>query len=78
MQVLSENVAATYVSVFDDWIVCESACLFNIGSCRVHSIEMAENAEAPELEVANAVTDEYVRLVSGIELREEDGVVFEY
>ena len=69
-------VSATYVAVFDDYLVCRSRCSYRPESKTVTDIEAADNAD--EADHTNARTDEYVRLPNGTELREEDGVVFDY
>lgn len=69
---------ATYTSVFDDSIFCESDCEYDPKTKLVYNIEMAENAEDSAVQDANALTDEFVTLPDGSELREKDGVTFEY
>jgi hypothetical protein len=69
-------VFATYVSVFDDYLVCRSHCVYDTESKVVADIGTADNAD--EAENADARTDEYVRLPDGTELREENGVIFDY
>lgn len=69
-------VSATYVAVFDDHVVCRSHCLYDPESKTVTAIEAADNAD--EAENADARTDEYVRPPDATELRENDGVVFDY
>ena len=66
---------ATYVSVWDDDITCRSSCKFDPATMRVSDIETAANQE--DAESCSALTDEYVEF-DGKELRESDGVVFEY
>jgi hypothetical protein len=66
---------AVYVSVWDDSITCRSACKLDPATLRVSDIETATNQE--DAESCNALTDEYVEF-DGRELRESDGVIFEY
>ena len=66
---------AIYTSVFDDCIVCSSACQYD--SERKLCFDIATAANADEAEDANALTDEYVT-VGGKDLRDSDGVRFEY
>lgn len=66
-------VKATYTSVFDDSIVCTSACMYDTEAKRCFDIEPAENAEAADR--ANNLTDEYV-MVDGEQFR--NGVAFDY
>jgi hypothetical protein len=70
------KVKATYTSVFDNSIVCESACDYDPATGIVSNIDIAENAE--DADDANGLTDEYVTLASGNKLRKEDGVTFDY
>ena len=70
------NVKASYTSVFDDCIVCTTACDYNTKTKIVSNIEDAKNSD--DAEDANSLTDEYVTLADGTELRESDGVTFEY
>ena len=67
--------AAVYVSVWDDAITCRSACKFDPATRRVSDVEPAANQE--DAESCSALTDEYVE-VDGKQLRESDGIVFEY
>lgn len=71
-----ENMKATYVSVFDDNIVCESSCDYDNETQTVSNINDAPNAD--EAENADCLTDEYVVLPDGTKLRETDGVTFDY
>lgn len=66
---------ATYTSVFDDSIVCTSKCKYDTATKTVSDIEDADNAE--EADEANGLTDEYVT-IDGHQLREDDGVTFDY
>ena len=66
---------ALYTSVFDDCIVCSSACQYDTE--RELCFDIATAANADEAEDANALTDEYVT-VNGKDLRANDGVQFEY
>ena len=66
---------AAYVSVWDDDITCRSQCKFDPATLRVSDIEPASNHE--DAESCSALTDEYVE-VDGKQLRESDGIVFEY
>lgn len=74
-KVMSHCVKATYTSVHDDSIVCTSACTYNTKTQTCFDIETAENAD--DADDANGLTDEYVT-VEGKELRESDGVTFDY
>ena len=67
---------ATYVSVWDDSLVCCSECSFNPATKEVTDIETADNAD--EADFADSLTDEYVELADGTQLRSEDGVSFDY
>ncbi len=67
--------SAVYVSVWDDSTICRSPCKFDPATMRVSEIETAANQEAAES--CSALTDEYVE-VNGKELRESDGIVFDY
>lgn len=67
---------ATYTSVFDGSVSCTSPCLFDEDARVVSDIEPAENNA--DAEFTHAITDEYVTLPDGTELREEDGVKFDY
>jgi hypothetical protein len=69
-------ISATYVAVFDDRVVCRSPCVYDPKSKIVTDIGTADNTD--EAENADARTDEYVYLPDGTELREDDGVVFDY
>jgi hypothetical protein len=64
-----------YVSVWDDDITCRSPCKFDPATARVSAVEKAANQE--DAESCSALTDEYVE-VDGKQLRERDGVIFEY
>jgi len=64
---------ATYTSVFDDCLVCTSACKYDTETKRCFDIEPADNTAAAD--DADSLTDEYVT-VNGEELR--DGVTFDY
>jgi hypothetical protein len=65
------------VSVFDNGdVICESSCDFDELTRVVDNIEIADNAE--EADNADALTDEYIILSEGTELREEDGIKFAY
>lgn len=66
---------AVYVSVWDDTITCRSACQFDPATLHVSDIKPATNQE--DAESCSALTDEYVE-VDGKQLRESDGIVFEY
>ena len=66
---------AVYVYVWDDAITCRSACKFDPATRRVSDVEPATNQE--DAESCSALTDEYVE-VDGKQLRESDGIVFEY
>jgi hypothetical protein len=66
---------ATYTSVFDDSITCTSKCKYDTDTKTVSDIEDAENSD--EADDANGLTDEYVT-IDGHQLREADGVTFEY
>ena len=66
---------AAYVSVWDDDITCRSRCKFDPATLRVSDIEPASNRE--NAESCSALTDEYVE-VDGKQLRESEGIVFEY
>ncbi len=70
-----ERKEAVYVSVWDDAITCRSACKFHPTTRRVSDIEMAENQK--DAESSDSLTDEYVE-VDGEQLRESDGIIFEY
>jgi hypothetical protein len=63
-------------SLLDASIVCESSCLFNPDTKVVSNIAQAKNAA--DADNAHALTDEFVRLKDGTELRFEDGVAFIY
>ena len=69
---------ATYTSVFDDSVSCVSACQYDPVTKTVSEIEQAENGDDPEVTEANALTDEFVTLPDGTELRADDGVTFDY
>lgn len=66
---------AIYTSVFDDSIVCESECNYDADTKIVSDIDDAANSE--DADDANSLTDEYVT-VNGVQLREVDGVQFDY
>ena len=66
---------ANYTSVFDDSIPCTSKCKYDTEARRVFDIEQAENAE--DADDANGLTDEYVT-IDGHQLRESDGITFDY
>jgi hypothetical protein len=66
---------AVHVSVWDDTISCRSACRFDPATLHVSDIETATNQE--DAESCGALTDEYVE-VDDKQLRESDGIVFEY
>jgi hypothetical protein len=66
---------ALYVSVWDDSITCRSACKLDPATLRVADIETATNQD--DAESCDALTDEYVEF-DGRELREADGIIFEY
>jgi hypothetical protein len=66
---------AAYVSVWDDHITCRSRCKFDPATLHASDIEAAPNQE--DAESCSALTDEYVE-VDGKQLRESEGVVFEY
>jgi len=66
---------AVYVSVWDDTITCRSACKFDPATLHVSDVEPAANQE--DAESCSALTDEYVE-VDGKQLRESDGIVFDY
>jgi hypothetical protein len=63
---------ATYTSVWDNGSTVPSACKYDPVAKRVHSIETAD------VTVEGTLEDEYVTLTDGTELREADGVVFDY
>jgi hypothetical protein len=68
---------AIYTSVWDDGdVTCESSCEYDPDIMRVSDIETAENAE--DADDANALTDEFITLPDGTELRESDGITFEH
>jgi hypothetical protein len=68
---------AKYVSVWDSGdVVCESPCDYNPDTKVCTNIETAENAD--DAENADMLTDEFVVLPNGDELREGDGVTFDY
>lgn len=67
---------AIYVSVWDEDIVCESICEYNPKTKEVTDIEDADNCE--DVDNADMKTDEYVLLTDETELRESDGVTFNY
>jgi hypothetical protein len=69
-------VDATYTSVFDDSITCTSNCKYDTESKTVSEIDLVESADNPDA-YADSVTDEYVT-VNGRQLREEDGVTFDF
>lgn len=66
---------AKYVSIFDGCIRCESECQFDPKTKTVSEIEIADNCD--DAEDADSLTDEFV-VVNGKELREKDGVTFDY
>lgn len=66
---------ATYTTVLDDWIHCVSACRIDMSTLRVVSVEIAANADNPEVDRADACTDIFVTLPDATELREEDGLI---
>ena len=68
-------VDATYVSIFDDDIMVESPCKYNAETKQVFAIQDGNTDVADN---ADAMTDEYVVLPNRVELREEDGVHFNY
>ena len=68
-------VNATYTSVFDESLVCTSACKYDTETKQCFDIEPADNAEAADN--ADCLTDEYVT-VNGEELRVANGVTFDY
>jgi hypothetical protein len=68
------SMSATYVSVFDDTIICESPCRYDPVIRRVYDIEPADCAAA---ENADSLIDEYV-FVAGTVRRAADGVSFDY
>lgn len=70
-------VDATYTTVLDDWVTCISACRIDLTTKRVVSVEMAANADNPEVGAANCISDIFVTLADGTELREEDGLIDE-
>jgi len=63
---------ATYVSVWDDSDRVSTPCEFNPSTKVVTDIE--DSGAEPE----GSLTDEYVVLPDGTELRKKDGAVFEY
>ena len=66
-------VKAIYTSVFDDSLVCMSACLYDTEGKRCFDIEPTDDAGTANH--ANSLTDEYIT-VDGKQLR--DGVTFDY
>lgn len=66
---------ATYVSIFDDSIRCESDCEFDSETKTVTNIATAENSD--DADTVDSLTDEFV-IVDGKELRDKDGVTFDY
>lgn len=64
-----------YVSVFDDEISVTSPCKYNVRTKTAFAIQ---DGNIDVADNANAMTDEYVRLEDGTELRADDGVKFNY
>lgn len=70
------KINATYTSVFDNDVVCTSGCLYDADTKVVSDIQIADNSA--DADDANARTDEYVTLPDGTQLRDTDGVQFDY
>ena len=70
-----EAVDAKYTSVHDDFLTLTSPCKYNPVSKTCFDIGEAEGSSAADH--CDALTDEYVT-VDGKQLREKDGVTFDY
>ena len=68
------SIKATYTSVFDDSLSVSTPCRYDKKTKRVFAIQTS-NAN---VENTNAMTDEFVILPDGTELRKDDGVEFDY
>lgn len=68
-------VEATYTTVLDDWVHCISPCRVELPSLLVIDVEMAANADNPEVVNANSITDVYITLTDGTALRTADGLI---
>jgi hypothetical protein len=68
---------ATYTSVFDDVDSVTTPCKYDPRTKRVFDIRDVGDGVVI-LTDANSLTDEFVTLPDGTELREADGVKFDY
>lgn len=67
-----QSTAAIYVSVWDGGIEVRTPCKY------APDAKTCFDIESSDVEGAECLEDEYVLLPDGTELREEDGVTFDY